>query len=177
MLPVWSASLRARARSTLWSHQLLLDLDVRISLEKSRLSILFSRLRLIEKLGGKVPPGGDDRAIIISVEASFVRRGIEMKLRYSPKDAEALPAYDVKLAELIAKADLAYSSLIENADGVAPESRNHQVRLARLKFLAPDIVTSIVEGCQPPELTARTLMRTQPLPLCWDQQRELFGFI
>lgn len=156
-------------------RQLLLDIDARIGIQKDRMSILFSPSGLINKLGGKGKTD-DKRVIAISVVASFVRRGVEMKLRYSPKDSEAPPVYDVKLAELIAKADLAYASLIEDAESVAPESRPHLVRLARLKFLAPDIVTSIIDGRQPPELTARTLMRTQPLPLCWEEQRVLFGF-
>lgn len=157
-------------------RQMLLDLDVRLGIQADQVGITFTRARLVEKLGGKAAAGDDKRVIAITVEASFVRRGVEMKLRYSPKDIEAPPAYDVKLAELIAKAELAYASLIEDAESVAPESRPHLVRLARLKFLAPDIVTSIIDGRQPPDLTARTLMRTRPLPLCWDEQRALFGF-
>ena len=130
----------------------------------------------VDRLTRKGIADNDEHVVAISVEASFVRRGVEMKLRYSPKDSEAPPAYDVKLAELIAKAELAYNSLIEDAENVAPESRPHLVRLARLKFLAPDIVTSIIDGRQPPELTARTLMRGKAIPLCWEEQRAQYGF-
>ena len=48
-------------------------------------------------------------------------------------------------------------------------------KLAALSCLAPDIVTAIVEGRQPPSLTARTLQDID-LPLAWADQRALLGF-
>ena len=49
-------------------------------------------------------------------------------------------------------------------------------RLLRLTFLAPDIVTRILTGRHPPELTARKLMTDTRLPLDWNEQRALLGF-
>jgi hypothetical protein len=47
-------------------------------------------------------------------------------------------------------------------------------RLVRLAFLAPDIVTAILNGRHPPQLTANRLMGdTRHLPLDWSAQREL----
>ena len=54
--------------------------------------------------------------------------------------------------------------------------RSHLTRLARLRFLAPDIVTAIVEGRQPIELTSRSLLRISDLPLGWSEQRRMLGF-
>ena len=51
------------------------------------------------------------------------------------------------------------------------------VRLARLNYLAPDIVTAIVEGRQPASLNARRLSRVSDLPLSWDEQRKMLGFV
>jgi hypothetical protein len=50
-------------------------------------------------------------------------------------------------------------------------------RIVRLAFLAPEIVEQIVNGCQPPELTAESLLkdRTQ-LPLDWESQHRMLGF-
>ena len=48
-------------------------------------------------------------------------------------------------------------------------------RLIRLNYLAPDIVTSIVDGTQPPTVTRRALM-TVDLPTDWPLQRSLLGF-
>ena len=46
-----------------------------------------------------------------------------------------------------------------------------------LAWLAPDIVEAIVNGRQPPRLTATELFRLAGhLPLGWPQQRTLIGF-
>ena len=49
--------------------------------------------------------------------------------------------------------------------------------ILRLSSLAPDIVSAIVNGRNPPQLTAKKLMRLSPrLPIDWTQQRKLLGF-
>ena len=43
--------------------------------------------------------------------------------------------------------------------------------------LAPDIITAIVNGKNPPQLTAKKLMRLTPqIPVDWAEQRKLLGF-
>jgi hypothetical protein len=49
------------------------------------------------------------------------------------------------------------------------------MRLLRLNYLAPDIVTSILDGTQPPGLKRKDLLNAD-LPLDWALQRQLFGF-
>jgi ParB-like chromosome segregation protein Spo0J len=50
-------------------------------------------------------------------------------------------------------------------------------RMIRLAFLAPTIVERIVEGRQPPELTAQFLSTGRgDLPLSWQAQERLLGF-
>jgi len=46
----------------------------------------------------------------------------------------------------------------------------------RLAWLAPDIVTAIIEGRQPPEFTVRQLMNDTRLPPAWTDQRRTLGF-
>ena len=53
---------------------------------------------------------------------------------------------------------------------------SYVTRLLRLTFLAPDIISSIVAGRQPPELTANKLMADTRLPLDWSEQRTRLGF-
>src|SRR5215203_6308355 len=53
---------------------------------------------------------------------------------------------------------------------------SYVTRLLRLTFLAPDIITSIIAGRQPPELTARKLMADTRMPLDWREQRIQLGF-
>jgi site-specific DNA recombinase len=49
--------------------------------------------------------------------------------------------------------------------------------LLRLPWLAPDITTAIINGRQPPQLTAQALMRLTPrLPANWAERRKLLGF-
>ena len=52
-------------------------------------------------------------------------------------------------------------------------SSSYVSRLVRLAFLAPDIVTAILNGRHPPQLTANRLMDDTRLPLDWRGQREL----
>ena len=50
-------------------------------------------------------------------------------------------------------------------------------RLLRLSSLAPDIITAIVDGKNPPQLTAKKLMRLAlQIPVDWIAQRKLLGF-
>jgi hypothetical protein len=49
-------------------------------------------------------------------------------------------------------------------------------RLLPLAFLAPDITEAILEGRQPPELTAERLTRIPDLPLYWRDQCSMLGF-
>jgi DNA invertase Pin-like site-specific DNA recombinase len=54
-------------------------------------------------------------------------------------------------------------------------SVGHFMKLLRLNYLAPDIITGILDGTQPPELTRRALLDAD-LPTDWPLQRKLFGF-
>jgi site-specific DNA recombinase len=49
-------------------------------------------------------------------------------------------------------------------------------RVVRLTYLAPDITRAILEGRQPPGLTAATLLEHSGLPLAWPEQRKALGF-
>lgn len=57
------------------------------------------------------------------------------------------------------------------------DTSQHIHRLARLGYLAPDIVTAIVEGRQPALLSGRRLLRCASLPIDWDGQRRVLGFV
>src|SRR6476661_923439 len=53
---------------------------------------------------------------------------------------------------------------------------SYATRLFRLTLLAATIVGAILNGNQPPELTARKLMDDTRLPLDWNEQRRALGF-
>ena len=54
-------------------------------------------------------------------------------------------------------------------------SESNFVRLVRLNYLAPDIITAILDGSQPSALTREILFQTD-LPLDWALQRRVLGF-
>ncbi len=59
---------------------------------------------------------------------------------------------------------------------VAGYGKRHLWQLLRISWLAPDILSAIVEGRQPVEVTCRRLMRATNIPLDWPGQRAVFGF-
>ena len=52
-------------------------------------------------------------------------------------------------------------------------THSHLQRMARLAYLAPDIVRAILAGTQPAHLTGRSLWRMAFLPVTWADQRKL----
>lgn len=59
------------------------------------------------------------------------------------------------------------------AEGV---TSSYIARVIRLGFLAPDIVTAILNGRQPVGLTANKLANDSRLPIAWPEQRQALGF-
>ncbi len=53
---------------------------------------------------------------------------------------------------------------------------SYVTRLLRLSYLAPDIITAILKGSQPAELTASRLAQLRSLPLDWAEQRKSLSF-
>jgi site-specific DNA recombinase len=62
---------------------------------------------------------------------------------------------------------------IAKAEDLTP---SYATRLFRLTLLAPDMLSAILSGQHPPELTARKLMDDTRLPLDWNEQRRRLGF-
>jgi DNA invertase Pin-like site-specific DNA recombinase len=87
-----------------------------------------------------------------------------------------------RLREAIVEARNVWAMIEDNRDLSPTEiatryncSLSHMMRLLRLNYLAPDIVTAIMDGAQPRELTRRGLLDAN-LPLDWELQRKMFGF-
>ncbi len=74
--------------------------------------------------------------------------------------------------QLLADRSLTFED-IAKSEGVVP---SYATRLFRLTILAPDIVSAILGGRHPPELTARRLMDDTRLPLDGIEQRHYLGF-
>ena len=87
-------------------------------------------------------------------------------------------APDPVLLKLLAQARAAHRMVLEGANepAVSHYSKRHLWQLLRIGWLAPDIVSDIVEGRQPSSLTGRRLLRASELPLDWKEQRAYLGF-
>lgn len=69
----------------------------------------------------------------------------------------------------------AASSFDELAEALG-YSREHAADLPRIGFLAPDIISAIIDGRQPNDVTRTELIKMPRLPLDWQCQRAALGF-
>ena len=100
----------------------------------------------------------------LSIPARLKRTGLEMRfVADGADDREA----DISLTRIMVRAHAIRDRLLRDdslsIDEVAREedvSPSYVTRLTRSTFLAPDIITGILTGCYPPELTAHRLMPT-----------------
>ena len=125
--------------------------------------------------------GGYDREqhlIVLTIRARLKRAGIEMRMVI--EDGSEPANVDPVLVRLLVRAQAIGVRLLEEPSlplkQIAAEegiSSSYITRLLRLAFLAPDIVTAILNGRHPPQLTANRLMDDTRLPLDWTAQREL----
>jgi hypothetical protein len=119
---------------------------------------------------------------LLDVPASAVRLSQCLRLPVAPRAADSLALPNPKLVLLMRQVRRAQRLVdSERNEPVAALAhrmgRNvgHFMKLLRLNYLAPDIVTAIFDGTQPPELTRRALLDAD-LPTDWPIQRRLFGF-
>ena len=118
----------------------------------------------------------------LKVPARLKRVGREMRMLVEGADDQT--AAGPSLLRVIARAHDIQGRLSQNTDltvhNIAREERvtaAYIYTLLRLPWLAPDITTAIVNGRQPQQLSAKTLMRkASRLPADWTEQRTLLGF-
>ncbi len=123
-------------------------------------------------------PPNQNQPIKLSIEAKLVSRGSEVRLAVAPDDGPIKRDPDPVLLRLIAHAFAAQDLLVRGISSamVNHYKQRHLQQLVRLSFMAPDIISAIVDGTQPPDLTGRKIMRINKIPLDWAGQRKMFGF-
>jgi hypothetical protein len=112
----------------------------------------------------------------LPLPARYARRGNEMKLVVSVEGPAREP--DKVLLKLLAHASAAREAITTGTRDpmMSNYSKRHYWQLLRLNWLAPDIITAIVEGRQPASMTGRSLLRAVNVPLSWEDQRRYFSF-
>ncbi len=123
--------------------------------------------------------GLGEQTTTVAMPACLARRGSEVRLVISADDSSPDRQRDPVLLKLVVLARAAqHARLNGEEDGlVSHYSKPHLQQLLRISWLAPDILSAITEGRQPVTLTGRRLLRTANIPLSWQQQRELLGFV
>ena len=119
---------------------------------------------------------------VLEVPANTVSMKRELTLLLKRRSASCDGKTNKHLIALLDKARVAQAALddrsISTVVELAAKVHCHPkkfTRLARLNYLAPDIIAAIRDGTQPPALTCRTLMAAK-LPMDWALQRRLLGF-
>ena len=148
---------------------------------ENQLEIVVDSARLGDLLEASIDAS---EPIALICETVRVRRGHDIRLVIpsSQPAKHRIAARDPKLIALIAEAYAARQIVNEAGDKplsrIASEAgrcRSRLTKLAALSCMAPDIVTTVVEGRQPDTLNAKRLL-TMSLPIEWAEQRKMLGF-
>jgi site-specific DNA recombinase len=171
--------LRTFLRSSILRVQVHAD-RIDITLDQDRVCRWLEQPEQIERIE-KTQSEADRQVTTLSIPARLKRTGKEVRIVVNDGSEPGTP--DTGLVRLLVRANairdrlLADRSLtfedIAKSEGVVP---SYATRLFRLTILAPDIVSAILSGKHPPELTARRLMDDTRLPLDWNEQRRRLGF-
>jgi site-specific DNA recombinase len=168
-------------------HTLLLAVITRVQVHSDRVDVTLDQMGLALYLGAEpdkrqpVYAAGCDpeqHLMILTVRARLKRSGIEMRLVVD--DGSEPANVDPVLVRLLVRAHAIRARLLQDPSLTLKEiaaeegvSSSYVTRFVRLAFLAPDIVTAILNGRHPPQLTANRLMDDTRLPLDWRAQREV----
>ena len=169
----------------------LMTLACRVVIKSDRVEINISRLRLAALLAGQsIDPIVQDRKLdcnpdeILTLVASARLKRVGREMKMLVENSEDHATADPSLLRIIARAHDIQARLIHNTEltvhDIAREERvsaAYIYNLLRLPWLAPDITAAIVNGRQPQQLNAMTLMRrASRLPADWHEQRTQLGF-
>ena len=155
---------------------------IKIDISQSRLATLLGSMSIDLPIQHQNQTDSSDRILTLTAPVRLKRIGREMKLLVENSDDNI--AADMSLLRIVARAHDIQTRLAQDTSltvhDIAREERvtaAYIYILLRLRWLAPDITTAIVNGRQPLQLNAKKLMRlTAHLPGDWSEQRTLLGF-
>jgi len=143
-----------------------------------------ARLAALLDVAATPPPSAtEDEIQILSIPVRLRRSGRAIRMLIEGTDPFATAKPDARLVRLLIRARRFNATLL-GSDGVPfaalakrqGVSPSYFTRLVRLSYLAPDITEAILDGCQPPDLTADKLLAHSHMPLGWREQRAVLGF-
>ena len=163
-------------------RRIFLKIVSSIEVRPDRIRIQINTDELSQRLGQRRQDETSAGRMEIDLSVRLKRRGVEKKIVIT--DRNRRPARpDANLIRAVAQGRVWFEQLKSGEfETIREIARSHNTdgenvsRTIRLAFLAPDIVKAILEGRQPPELTAFHLKRVRTLPLSWDEQCKVLGF-
>jgi hypothetical protein len=170
---------------------MLMALLSRVDIRSDRVEIRIRRGRLVGLLAAQAtnlplergePDHNPADVLALTVMARLQRVGREMRMLIENTDEQTTA--DTGLLRIISRAHDMHARLMQNTDltlhTIASQEHvtpGYVSRLLRLPSLAPDIITAIINGKNPSQLTAKKLMRLAlQIPVDWAEQRRLLGF-
>ena len=180
---------RAKSLATQWvsmpsenQRELVLQIVSRVILSVGQITLSIGLARLEALLG--------DRATRAMTTEPVLTLQIPVKLRRSGKGKRMIigeiqaNTVDPSLVRLIHEAFAIRSMVVADTRETLNEitarrkkSKGYLTSLMRLSYLAPSIINDILNGRQPPQLSAKHLLRTSgTLPLAWNAQRAHLRF-
>ena len=155
----------------------------RVELYEDRVVIKIDNRSLLNAIAadGSIQPSSSD--LMIEREAIRLRRGKALRLIIPATSAgEGVSLRDDKLVMLLAESRAIMAQIATNPDKSVPtlaaeqgRCRVRMMKVAKLVCLDHYIVTAIVEGRQPLNLSPGKLLAAD-LPLAWAEQRRVLGF-
>lgn len=156
-------------------RKLLLQVEFCVTVSREALAAEFELAPLAAWIGVDIDTS---KTIALAVSSSLTTWGHELRLRLDPPAGPS--SCDPALIQLIARGFAAKDRLLvmtqDEVRAIPSNQLQHLWRIARLAYLAPDIVKAILDGHQPRQVTARLLSRLGALPLSWVDQRKVLGF-
>ncbi|MBN4046526.1 recombinase family protein [bacterium AH-315-P15] len=160
-------------------REAILALTLRIQVHKTQIQIdvVLASLCMLLNLP---KPNTSSEVITLTIEAELKRAGIGKRLILT--DGLEVPEPDEALIALVLRAirirDRLLGDTTLSLKEIAAEEgvvSSYITRLLRIGFLAPSIIEAILEGKEPPGLTASSLAHIKHLPASWDEQRTHLG--
>jgi hypothetical protein len=163
------------------SRDLVRWLISRVTIADLSITIQASLKALRETLGLPIT-SSESGPLALEFPVRFTKRRVEQKIVLSDQ-SERPPLRDEALLKAVARAhhwveDLKHQRFRDLAEIARYEGlpKTYVHALIPLAFLAPSIVTAILKGTQPPDLTLQQLLSRTNLAVDWPSQRRQLGF-
>ncbi len=176
LVSVWHCTQASQRRE--WVRRVV----SRVALALAQIKLNICTSNLAAALGCRpTRAAGVESMLVLPVAAKLHRSGKGKRIVIGEATAEAIDPVLVRLIqEAFAIRGVVLSDTRETLNEITArrkKSKGYLTALMRLSYLAPDIIADILDGRQPPELSAKQLLRSSgSLPLEWRSQRAHLRF-